>query len=283
MHDAAELRQRYTEVLERIDRACARVGRDPSGVILVAVSKYAQPEQVRALIEMGHRDFGENKVQQLTQRVAMVEEYLQRLRVLPHVRAGRRSHALLGPQATGHAGEAPAPEDPPSIRWHMIGHLQRNKARKAVEVCRLIHSVDSLRLAEELQSIGMKRDLDIDVLLQVNASDEPQKSGCPAPAARHLAEQIDQMGHVHLRGVMTMAADVDNPEDARPAFQKARECFEDIRRAGVGDGRCNILSMGMSHDFEVAIEEGSNLVRIGSSIFGESHAEPDDEPEPPDA
>ncbi|MEL7471997.1 MAG: YggS family pyridoxal phosphate-dependent enzyme [Planctomycetota bacterium] len=285
MSEASELRTRYEQVVDRIGAAASKVGVDPERVILVAVSKYAATDQIRTLIEMGHQDFGENKVQQLTQRVAMVEEYLDRIRVLPHVRAGRRAAQLLGGPASssaGASGGSDETEPSKSIRWHMIGRLQRNKARKAAESCRLIQTVDSLRLAEELQSIGMRRNLDVDVLLQVNCSGEEQKSGCLLPAAPHLAEQIDQMGHVHLRGVMTMAAATDNPEAARPAFQRCREVFEDIRRSGFG-GRCNILSMGMSNDFEVAIEEGANLIRVGSAIFGDYEAEPDDEAEAPEA
>lgn len=282
MTEASELRARYQHVLDRIAAAAKKAGTDADRVILVAVSKYAAQDQIRALMEMGHRDFGESRVQQLTQRAGVVEEYLNRIRVLPNVRAGRRAGQLLGA-----GGRAPAPEhadqphgapdEPAPVRWHMIGTLQRNKARKAVELCRLIHTVDSLRLAEELQSIGMKRDLDIECLLQVNCSEEPQKAGCPIPAARHLAEQIDQMGHLHLRGLMTMAAADGGESETRKTFERCRELFVDIGREGVGDGRFNILSMGMTGDFEIAIEEGANIVRIGSAIFGERDTSETDE------
>jgi pyridoxal phosphate enzyme (YggS family) len=151
----------------------------------------------------------------------------------------------------------------------MIGHLQRNKAKKVLEICRLIHSVDSLRLAEEIQALTVKREQPIDVLLQVNISGEERKSGCVPAAAIHLAEQIDTMVNVRLRGLMTMGPNSPKPEDARWSFARCRDLFHEICDAGIAAGHFNILSMGMSGDFEVAIEEGSNLVRIGSSIFGE--------------
>jgi pyridoxal phosphate enzyme (YggS family) len=227
--------------------------------MLVAVTKFAEADQVRSLIQLGHRDFGENKVQNLLHRVGMVEEFMARRRVLPRSRQA-------------HDGESLLPNGEDAVRWHMIGHLQRNKARKAVEFCRLIHSVDSLRLAEEIQAMAMKREHPVEVLVQVNCSGEASKFGCPLPAAVHLAEQIDTMVSVRVRGLMTMAPLSENPEDARETFARCRELFEEVKKTGVGDGRFNILSMGMSGDFEVAIGEGSNVVRVGSAIFGEPKA-----------
>ncbi len=259
MTAVATLEDRYTEVHDRVAEAAERSGRRAEDVILVAVTKAAEPEQIRQLIELGHRDFGENRVQQLVQRVGMVEEYFERMRVLSHTRSAREADRLL----SGTRGE------PDKIRWHMIGHLQRNKARKAVDCCRLIQSVDSLRVAEELQTIGFKKDIDIEVLLQVNCSGEDTKYGCPVPAAKALAEQIDSMGHVRLRGMMTMAQLTDEPDVARLTFGRGRELFEEIAKLGVGDGRFNLLSMGMSGDYQIAIEEGANIVRVGSAIFHE--------------
>jgi PLP dependent protein len=263
------LQERYEDVRGRIAAAAKRSGRSASDVMLVAVTKYAEPEQIRGLMNLGHRDFGENRVQHLVQQAAMVEEYLSRHRVLPHA-AGERAGSgdagsLLAAGAargTGPGGEAP-------MRWHMIGHLQRNKVKKAVEFCRLIHSVDSLRVAEEIQQVALKREEPVNVLVQVNCSGERSKFGCPVPAALHLADQIDTMTYVRVRGLMTMAPYSDNPEKARPTFVRCRELFEEIRKTGVGDGQFNILSMGMSGDYEVAIAEGANIVRVGSAIFGE--------------
>jgi len=251
------LRARYDEVRGRIAEAARRSGRRESAVLLIAVTKYAEPDQIRELLAFGHRDFGENKVQALVQRASMVQEYLERHKTLSHTLEATR---VIGPGST---------DVPDAVRWHMIGHLQRNKARKAAEFCRLIHTVDSLRLAEELQGIGLKRDDPIEVLVQVNCSGEPQKSGCSPAAAPHLVEQIDTMVYVRVRGLMTMASITDDSgRDARPVFARCRELFEDIAKLGVGDGRFNLLSMGMSADFEVAIEEGANRVRIGGDIFG---------------
>lgn len=247
------LEGRYAEVRRRVDEAARHAGRRPDEIMIVAVTKFAEVDQIRTLINLGHRDFGENKVQNLVQRAPMIEEYMERRR--------RLSHAV--PPASRR------PEREEVVRWHMIGHLQRNKAKKAVELCRLIHSVDSLRLAEEIQAAATKREEPVDVLIQVNCSGEKAKYGCPPPAARYLAEQIDTMVTVRVRGVMTMAPLSDNPEDSRDTFGRCREVFEEVRKTGVGDGKFNILSMGMSADFEVGIAEGANVVRIGSAIFGE--------------
>lgn len=249
------LAERYTEVKQRVADAAARSGRTGDSVYLVAVSKYAEPEDIRELIELGHRDFGENRVQQLVQRASIAQEWFDRAGLL--ARSG--------------GGSQPFDADKP-IRWHMIGHLQRNKARKVTELSRLVHSVDSLRLAEELQASANKLDRDIDVLIQVNVSGEESKEGLPISAAGALAEQIDTMVHVHVRGLMTMAPFSDNPEDSREHFVRCRELFEELRHDGYGEGRFDLLSMGMSGDYEVAIEEGANIVRVGSALFGSAAA-----------
>jgi len=258
MIESVVLHERYMEVRRRVAEAGVRAGRRPEEVLIVAVTKYAEPEQVRELISLGQRDFGENYVQQLVMRASMVQEHLDRQRVLG---AAVRAPSVPAPGAGGGAGGASF------VRWHMIGHLQRNKARKAVEFCRLIQTVDSLRLAEELQQIGERREEPIEVLVQVNCSGEERKSGCPQPAARHLVEQIDSMVQLRVRGLMTMAP--EGAEDPRGCFERCRDNFEDIRRVGAAGPGFNILSMGMSHDFEAAIEEGATMVRVGTAIFGE--------------
>ncbi len=265
------LRERYDHVRTRIARAAARAGTDPRGILLVAVTKYADPEQIRELIQLGHADFGENRVQQLLQRAAMIDEWLARHRTLPSSPWSGSGQLDLFSSLTKPVAQDAAPAQ--AVRWHMIGGLQRNKVKKVAEVCRLIHSVDSLRLAEEVQSIAVKRETPIDVLLQVNAAREASKGGCAPAAAIHLAEQFDTMVNVRLRGVMTMAPYSENPEDSRRTFARAREVFEEIRAAQIGGGHCTILSMGMSGDFEVAIEEGANLVRVGTALFGEKPVE----------
>ncbi len=259
------LKDKYTEVRQRIADAARKFGRAPEGVMLVAVTKTAEPDQIRELIKLGHADFGENRVQQLIQRAAIIDEWMARQRTMAGVQwqRGDTGDSLHGAAPKGGAGL------PPVVRWHMIGHLQRNKARKAVELCRLIHSVDSLRLAEELQLIGIKREKPVEVLLQVNCSLESQKYGCAIAAAAHLAEQIDTMVHVQVRGLMTMAAMGASPLETRKTFERCRELFEEIRESGMAGTRFNILSMGMSGDYEAAIEEGANMVRVGTALFGE--------------
>jgi len=255
MTASATLASRYAEVMDRVGEAAASVERAPSDILVVAVTKYAEPEQIRDLLHMGHQDFGESRVQQMTQRAAMIEEYLARVRTAPESAA---------------AGDVDVERLPRAARWHMIGRLQRNKAKKTVEVSRLIHSVDSMRLAEEIQSVALKREEPTDILLQVNCSGEPQKTGVTPPAAAHVAEQIDTMVNVRLRGLMTMGPNTEDRAAIESAFLRCAETFEDIKALGLAEGQFNLLSMGMSGDFDLAIRCGANVVRIGSAIFGES-------------
>lgn len=241
-----ELSERYKRVMDRVAAACVRSGRTPGQVVTVAVTKTAGMDQVRRLVELGHRDLGENRVQQLQQRVAILEEQLSR-------------RALMG------KGESDS-----RVRWHMIGHLQRNKVRAVLPLVKLIHGVDTMRLAEELQDEAASSGCEVDVLLQVNVSGEASKYGVPAVAAPHVAEQIFTLVNLRLRGLMTMAPQNDNPGDSRPVFQRCRELFEEIRAGGACGPGFNLLSMGMSDDFETAIECGANIVRIGRAIFGEA-------------
>ncbi len=258
------LEGRYQLVCERIARAAEKAGRKQSDIILVAVTKFADAEQIRGLLHFGHRDFGENRAQTLQQHAAIVDEAMARLRMMPSLRRPTDTGASLFAPKVDLAGPSSG------VRWHMIGHLQRNKAKKVAEIVRLVHSVDSLRLAEELQTIALKLDTTLEVLLQVNCSGESQKFGCPLPAAIPLAEQIGTMLNLRLRGLMTMAPLTATPEEARPSFVRCRELFEEMKGLRLTEAPFNILSMGMSGDFEVAIQEGANIVRVGSAIFGES-------------
>ena len=242
------LRDRYNELMNRIGEAAGRAGRPANDVLMVAVTKTASPDQIRQLIDLGHRDLGENRVQQLQQRVAMTEEFLARRRLM-----------------------AAGPKTEP-VRWHMIGHLQRNKVKPILPLVKLVHSVDSLRLAEELQAQAVKADIDVDILLQVNVSGEESKHGLTLPAVPHMAEQINTMMHLRLRGLMTMAPLSDEPEASRPIYTRLSELFGEMAKDSTYNEHFNLLSMGMSNDFEVAIECGANLVRIGRALFGESDA-----------
>ncbi len=248
-----QLKDAYRRVQDRIHEAAERAGRRGRDVQMVAVTKYASPDQIRTLVEMGHAELGESKVQQLTQRVAMMEEFLGRKKTL-----------------AGAAPKASIDGLPEKVRWHMVGHLQRNKVKQTIPLVGLIHSVDSLRLAEEIHNYAARMDVVADILIQVNVTGETTKTGVAGPAVIHLAEQIDTMMHLRLRGLMTMGPNTGNPEDARPAFARTADILADIRREKIGGGECNILSMGMSDDMEVAIEEGANVLRIGRALFGEN-------------
>jgi pyridoxal phosphate enzyme (YggS family) len=239
------LRERYNEVMNRVGEAAGRVDRSANSVMMVAVTKNASPDQVRQLIDLGHQDLGENRVQQLQQRVAMTEEFMARRRMM-----------------------AGAPKTEP-IRWHMIGHLQRNKVKPVLPLVRLVHGVDSLRLAEEIQAQAVKADIDVDVLLEVNVSGEESKNGLGLPAVPHMAEQLNTMMHIRLRGLMTMAPLVEDPEEVRPVYTRLFELFQEMSLDSIYNENFNILSMGMSNDFEVAIECGANVIRVGRALFGE--------------
>lgn len=244
---------RLMEVKERIAKACEKVKRDPSEVTLIAVTKTAAPEQMREILQLGVSDLGESRVQVLAQRAVQLNEFHQR-------------------QLT-RGGEA---EVPARLRWHMLGHLQRNKAKQILPLVSLIHSVDSLRLAEELDAYGAKIEKRQPVLMQVNVSEEPQKSGVAVGAAIHLAEQIDSMPHLQLVGLMSMAPFTEDEKVIRQRFARTREIFDEMKWHKIGGTSLRHLSMGMSNDFELAIQEGSTMVRIGTALFGgkvQDHAE----------
>jgi len=237
-----------TKITERIKRiegtiaeACARAHREPEDVCLVVVTKSAQIEQIEEVVRLGYTRLGENRVQQLRKVAAQMAEFLQQ-----------------------------QPEDSPlpkEIHWHMIGHLQRNKVRQILPVTSLIHSVDTLRLAEEISNSAAKLNVQPRVLLQVNTSNEPQKYGVPVGAATHLAEQIETLPHLKLIGLMTMAPLTRNKDVIRACFTRARELHHEMRGEKIVGSQFTELSMGMSSDYEIAIEEGATVLRIGSAIF----------------
>lgn len=226
--------------------AASRGGVPMDSLHLVAVTKNASIAQVRELLEMGHADFGESRMQHFLQFAAQVDDFIER-------------HHELGPS------ESLVPE---AIRWHFIGHLQRNKVRKILAATRLIHSVDSLRLAEEIQACPLEREEASEVLIQVNVSGERGKNGIAPAAAMHLIEQMDTMADIKVRGLMCMAPYSEDPEDSRPVFERARELYEELKTSKTTSDCFRILSMGMSNDYEVAIECGANVVRVGTAIFG---------------
>lgn len=257
----ASLESRYTEVVQRAKAAASRAGTNPDRVIVVAVSKAAEPEQIRALVNLGHRDFGENRVPQLVNRAAMMDEYLSRHRVL--MRTPKPGSGLFdSPNPT----QATPPE---SIRWHMIGHLQRNKAVVAVQIFDRIDSVDSLRLARRLDAVAAGADRkDLAVLVQVNASGESSKGGFPVSEAVESIASICVLTGLRVQGLMTMAPFDADERTLHAIFGRTRQCLEECRRQ-ISRFEGTVLSMGMSGDFEIAIAEGATQVRLGTALLGE--------------
>ena len=235
----SKIEQNLKRVRSNVAEACARAGRPPQDVSLVAVTKSVDLETILNLLELGVTDLGESRVQQLTDRS---EELTARL--------GRRRGTPL-----------------PQVRWHMVGHLQRNKAKQVIETAQVIHSVDSLRLAEEIDSRAEQLERRVDVLMQVNCSQERQKFGVTVGAALALADLLSTLKNLRLVGLMTMAPLTEAPERARPTFALLRELFDDMRREKIGGADFRHLSMGMSQDYGVAVEEGATILRIGSALF----------------
>jgi PLP dependent protein len=239
-----ELAANLDKVRETIARASAKAKRPENDVTLVAVTKYAAPEQIREIIKLGVGDLGESRVQQLVTRAATINESFSRM-----------------------SGEEGLPS---KIRWHMIGSLQRNKVKQMMPIMPIVHSIDSLRLAEELDEANVKSGRKLQVFLQVNASEEPQKHGVAVGAANHLAEQIATMPNLQLIGYMTMAAQGADEATTRKTFARMREIFEEAKKLNFGGAAFKHLSMGMSGDYEAAVLEGATIVRVGSALFGES-------------
>ena len=217
-------------VRARVDAAARRAGRDPAEVTLVAVSKTFGPDDVRAAWEAGHRDFGENKVQEALQKIGLTADM--------------------------------------EIRWHLIGHLQSNKARKAARPFACIQSVDSVDLLHRLDRAAADEGVGPEILVQVDLAGESTKFGAPADEARRIADAAAEAKAVRLAGLMLMPPWSEDPEHTRPWFVRLRELRDRWVADGFPPGMLRHLSMGMSHDFETAIEEGATIVRVGTAIFG---------------
>lgn len=216
-------------VLEEIADACRRSGRDPKEVTLIAVSKTKPEEMIRTLYAAGTRDFGENYVQELDGKIADL---------------------------------------PDDIRWHMIGHLQRNKVRYVVGRTAMIHSVDSLRLAEEISKESVKKNVISRVLIEVNVAQEENKFGFRLDEVKPFLQQAGTLPGIRFCGLMTSAPYTTNPEDNREYFRALKKLEIDINRSGIDNIQMDVLSMGMTCDYTVAVEEGATCVRVGTAIFG---------------
>lgn len=218
------------KVENKITAACLRAGRAREDVTLIAVSKTKPESMVEEAYSVGQRDFGENKVQEICRKIEVL---------------------------------------PQDIRWHMIGHLQRNKVRQVVGKACMIHSVDSLRLAEAISQEAVKQDSIVPVLIEVNVAQEESKFGVTTEETIALIEAAAKLPHISIRGLMTIAPFVEDPEENRPIFRKLKQLSVDIAAKNINNVTMSVLSMGMTNDYEVAIEEGATMVRVGTGIFGE--------------
>lgn len=216
-------------IRERIAAAATRAGRDPGGIQLMAVSKTVPPERIREAVEAGITLFGENYVQEAREKIP----------------------------AIGH-----------NISWHMIGHLQTNKVKYVINLFDWIHSVDRLELARELDKRAGQNNRRLNILMEVNVSGEESKNGVEAALALELIRQVSDLPNLNVRGLMTMPPYSDNPETSRPYFQALCTLRDEINTAAIPGIRMDELSMGMTDDFEVAIEEGATIIRVGRAIFG---------------
>ncbi len=224
------IRENLDIVEKNIEAACSLGERKREEVKLIAVSKTKPVEMLQEAYDYGCRDFGENKVQEL------VDKYEKM---------------------------------PKDIRWHMIGHLQRNKVKYIVDKVYLIHSVDSLRLAEEISKEAVKKDVTVSVLIEVNVAEEESKFGTTSEDAIALVEQIAKLPNIAIKGLMTIAPYVENAEENRVYFRKLKQIYVDIIRKNIDNVFMEELSMGMTGDYKVAITEGATYIRVGTGIFGE--------------
>ena len=219
------------EVRENIKKACKISGRNPEDVTLIAVSKTKPVSMIEEAIAAGQTVFGENKVQELCAKIEQL------------------------------------PSD--KLSWHLIGHLQRNKVKYICDKAALIHSVDSLRLAETIDHEGEKLNRVVPILIEVNVAGEDTKFGVSVEETLPLIEEIAKLSHVSIRGLMTIAPYVENPEENRHIFKELKQLSVDITEKNMNNVYMDILSMGMTNDYQVAVEEGATMVRVGTGIFGE--------------
>ena len=223
------LQDNLIQVEHNIEEACRRAGRDRSEVTLIAVSKTKPVETLQEAYDLGVRVFGENKVQEMANKYEVL---------------------------------------PKDIQWHLIGHLQRNKVKYIIDKAVLIHSVDSLRLAQTIEKEAEKHDLTAHILIEVNVAREESKFGIFPEDLENLVDKIAKLPHIQVDGLMTIAPFVPDPEENRPVFRELRKLSVDISAKKVDNVNMSVLSMGMTNDYQVAIEEGATMVRVGTGIFG---------------
>lgn len=236
---ANKIAKNVDRIRQEIADACARTGRSGDSVDIVAVTKSVDVATIKNCLKAGLTTFGESRPKQLAERFTELDEYLH-----------QRRDPLQG-----------------RVKWHLVGHLQRNKVKQALRAADVIHSIDSLRLAEETSSRAEADERVVDVMLQVNCSQETHKFGCAVGAATHLGEMICTMRSVRLTGLMTMGPTSGDPQQTRRAFIRLREIFEEMKHDKIGGDSFRHLSMGMSGDYVIGVEEGATIVRIGTKLF----------------
>ncbi|MCP4374759.1 MAG: YggS family pyridoxal phosphate-dependent enzyme [bacterium] len=236
---ANKISKNLDRIRQEISDACSRAGRSSENVEIVAVTKSVDIAEIKNCLKAGLTSFGESRPQQLATRFTQLDEYLH------------QRHDPLQCE----------------VRWHMVGHLQRNKVKQTLMAVDVIHSVDSLRLAEEISIRAEADERVVDVMLQVNCTQEPQKSGCAVGAAVHLGEMICSMRSLRLTGLMTMGPTSGDDQHTRNAFVRLREIFEEMKHEKIGGDGFRHLSMGMSGDYVIAVEEGATIVRVGTALF----------------
>ena len=225
----ADIKENLANVRKNIEESCKKVGRDVSEVTLITVSKTKPLSDLRIAYEEGSRDFGENKVQELVSKID---------------------------------------EMPSDVKWHLIGHLQRNKVKYIAGKVAMIHSVDSYRLAEEINVQAKKNSCVIPILIEINIAGEDTKFGIKPEEAEELIREISELENVKVSGLMTSAPNVANPEENRAYFKAMKDLFVDISSKNIDNVEMKVLSMGMTNDYTVAVEEGATMIRVGTGIFG---------------
>ena len=244
------IQDNITKVLQNIESACKRSHRSKEEVLLIAVSKTKPIEMLKEAYEAGIREFGENKVQELCDKEEKVKDF-------------KTFHNQ--PEST----EKQPDNSTNDIHWHMIGHLQRNKVKYIVDKVTLIHSVDSLRLAEQIDIEAKKKGILVDILIEINIASEESKFGVKPSEAEELIREISGLSSVRIKGLMTVAPYTENAEENRTYFKKMHQLYVDIKEKNFDNVDMSILSMGMTNDYEIAVEEGATMVRVGTAIFGE--------------
>ncbi len=223
------IRENIEVIREKIARAAERAGRDPKDVLLLAVTKTIDNERIREAVDAGLTELGENKVQEIMDKYDTIAR---------------------------------------DVKWHMIGHLQTNKVKYIIDKVTLIHSVDSLKLAQEINKKAAKAGKVMDILVEINVADEESKFGITCDMAEDIIRELSTMENIRVRGLMTVAPFVDDGEQNRPVFRRLKQLLVDINAKKLDNVNMDILSMGMTGDYEVAVEEGATIVRVGTGIFG---------------